>query len=667
MGIFITERELAGLKNAPEGSRQRVFCRELTERTRRNTREDALVQSSDTQEWYHLCWERFSDASFVCMAEGDAAVGQWLYKRTMEIVRMDEDRWLGPWFRGRSAQPSGFLETSHITMAVCEAIANCPFLFTDDEKQEILTAIREKGMKLCERYCEAIEKGQDTINNWFMVLLNGFGTAAVLLGDEERIRKARHWARLAGILYNRNDYGESVQYSNYASLHLAHLNEVLIRSGCAQEELDLDCYTRLMEWYAASFLYNKPLAEGGERYPRSFNFGDSAAIFRPTADLLAHIAVRCKDSSPRQAGLAAWMFETMYENPALGPDELATFGFFNQYQYHTILMLPDMAVPLSPIEAGLPETLSFEGGQIISRDRWENADAAIAIQAGYGLLNVNSHRHHDQNSFQLAIGNERMLIDPGHCCYRLQTQRESASEMAHNTISVKKKGQLLEQKAVGGNIFRREDAGNRLLCSYFWKHVQIVGSDASGLYAGAVEKAVRYWVMDLPHMMFVIDVISAKEEVSVCAHFCANNRDGRLQVHQATEQRLVLRRGGRALKLFEAYAETDGKETASKLSFNWTAMHDYYHPLPNQAGQGKEGSVCRYLWEGPEGKEHVRIHTFLMDESEAVKGWHVYHMEDGYVRMESPDKKRILEAKLEDGCLLLRDETGECHKTEDLV
>lgn len=737
MGLFINETEEKRLRECGPFSIQRKFYDALKARTERNTVKDCLVQETDTQEWYHLCWERLSDASFLChmeqgvlgiqeereiqnvqeeretpeerrplgeRAENGRRLGRWVHDRVMELVRLDADAWIGPWYRERLPVPQGFLETSHITLAVCEGLDNAPFLFTASETEECRLAIREKGMLPCMRYCERIAAGQDHINNWFMVTLDGYGTAAALLGEEEHMKKAVSFSHVAASLFNRDSYGESLQYSNYACIHLAHFNEVLLRSGKVEkEEIELACYSDLMPWYAASYLYQKPLMQkpivqnqimqnqimqkpllqnptvqnqimqnpsiqnplkdSGEisrkAYPRSINFGDSAAIFRVSGDILIQIAVRRKEADPRNAGLASWMFEKMYAEPELGPDELASFGFFNQFQYHSVLMLPDRAETLSPEQAGLPLSMEFETGTIISRDRWEEPEATVAIQAGYCSLNVASHRHKDQNSFQLISGNERMLVDPGHTCYRLRAQKEAVSEMAHNTCSVKKNGILLEQEEVTGNVFKRKNPGNRLLYQYFWGNVQIIVSDASGLYKSPVNKAVRIWVMKLPHMIFTADLVEAKEPVSVCTHFCVNNRDGKLKLHRASDQRLVFRRGGRALKLFEAYSETDGEEKPSRYSFDWTAMHDYYHPLENQEGQGKEGSVCRYSWDGEEGYRHIRIHTFVTDDDETIVRWHVYRTDDGFVRIEEPCRDKWTEIRVTQERLEIRNEKAE--------
>lgn len=681
MGIFIKEPEKERLLQADRDSLQWRCYEALKARVRNNTRQDTLVQPGDTQEWYHLCWERISDASFLyhmewysrqaCHQEasneencGKEAwgnedrdqLGTWLHDRVMEIVRMSQDEWIGPWYRGRSAIPVGCLETSHITLAVCEAVDNCPSLFDEEEMNQCREAVREKGMLPCMRYCRDVVEQADHINNWFMVLLDGFGTAAALLGESEYIRLAAEWSHVAASLYDRDSYGESVQYSNYAAIHLSHLNEVLIRYGLAQDELNLKCYTGLCLWYAASFLYCKPLEQGGPLYPRTVNFGDSAAIFRPSGDVLVHIGSRMKEEDPRAASLASWMFETLYADPFEGPDEMASFGLFNQFQYHTILMLPDMAPPAGPGEVQLPEAMSFEGGQVIVRDRWENARTVAALQAGYRPYNVTGHRHKDQNSFQLVIGQERMLVDPGHCCYRLNAQKEAVSEAAHNTISLKKDGAVVEQSSVEGNIFRRSPSGNNLLANYSWGHVRLIASDMAGLYDGRVEKAVRVWVMNLPHQMLTVDIVKTGEDMSLCTHFNVNNRDNTLKVHKYSDQRLVLRRGGQALKLFEVFSSTDGEVKPAGFSFDWTAMHDFYHPLPNQAGQGREGSVNRYCWEDTPGREHIRIHTYVMDTSEDIVHWHVYLMDDGFVRMEYPDGDTWLEVKADMEQVVVRNE-----------
>ncbi|NLC45216.1 MAG: hypothetical protein GX783_13160 [Clostridiales bacterium] len=656
MGFFISDAEIQELQRAPQNSKQQELYRIMKDRTERNTKEDCLVQSSDTQEWYHLVWERMSDATFVWAVERSESLGRWIRNRTLELVRLSQDDWIGPWYRNRGdPKPIGALETSHIALAVCEAHENCNELFTEEELQEIRSAIRDNGMNLCREFCEKTASERKHINNWFVVILNGFGTCALVLDDKEAIEQAIEWTHLASGLYNSNDYGESIQYSNYSNIHLAHLNEVAIRKGINPNELEMSCYTKMMPWYAASFLHNKHIDSLDTLAPRTLNFGDSGAIFRPSGDVLAHISSRMKDRFKREAGLARWLLDTLYDETSNLPDELASFGFVNQFQYHTILLYMQMAQPLSPLQATLSEVMTFEGGHVIARDKWDDTRAVVAMAAGYQPYNVTSHRHLDQCSFQLVIGKERMLIDPGHCCYRLSSQRKSVDESSHNTFSIWKDGKPLKQKSVSGNIFTESPVGNERLYNQWVGDVIVVASDMAKLYGDIIKKASRFWIMKLPHMMFVIDVVEADEPVGLCSHFVVNNRNNELNANIYSPNRLVFRRGEEALKLFEIYSETDGQKSDTSLEYDWTYVHDFYHPLPNQIGQGKEGSGLTYLWKSKnEGKKQIRIHTLAMDREIHIKKWHVIVREDGFIRIESPDPNEYLDVSIQGDEIIIR-------------
>lgn len=610
MHYFVEEKELVRFRNRVPGQLPDRLYSVLRDRTFYNTREDKLVQSTDTQEWYHLVWERMADASFVYLVEKEEGLGIWVHDRTMELVRLSLDEWIGPWYRiNLRRRGAGGLETAHIALGVCEAYENARDLFTKEEQQEIREALRTKGMQLCHRFADEINQGKNGFN-WFMVLLNGYGTTAVVLDEVDEIQHAKELLHRFAGFYNKDSYGESVQYSNYASLHLAFLSEILIRSGYAKpEELPLHCYGNLMEWYAASLQRMKDTEGFGGQLPRTFAFGDSSNLFRPTGNLLAHVAVHLKEQSPKQAGLASWLFETVYGQEKLMIDELATFGFFNQFAYHSILMYPDMCKPCSPREAGLPLSMRFDIGHILIRDRWAEPDMALAIAAGYEPLKVSVHRHLDQNSFQLSVGRERMLIDPGHCCYRLQTQQRSKDETSHNTISIRHQGKLLRQREVEPEAGRGEaSVYNKLLIHEQFQDMQIIISDASDLYESPVRKAVRMWIVRVPDIIVVCDYVLAEEPVELLTRLVANNRDNQLVMERHSETALTFTRKDSVLEVHQAFNLVDGEPEAAELSFDWSFLHNYYHPLPNQEGQGKEGSALVYVWTSRRAaKEHRRI------------------------------------------------------------
>lgn len=614
MNYFIKEEEILRFQDRVPGELPDRLYMILRDRTLFNTSEDKLVQSTDTQEWYHLVWERMSDASFVYGVEKEERLGRWVHDRTMELVRLSIDEWIGPWYRINLRQrKAGALETSHITLGVCEAYENARELFTQEEQQEIREALRTKGMLLCRKFVDEIYEGKNGFN-WFMVLLNGYGTTAVVLDEQEEIEHAKELFNRIALFYNKDSYGESVQYSNYASLHLAFLAETLIRSGYARDgELPINCYGNLMEWYVASIQRMKYDESFDCQVPRTFAFGDSSNLFRPTGNLLAHVAVHLKEKNPKLAGLAAWLFEKVYSQEKPMMDELATFGFFNQFAYHCILMYPDMSKPLSPEEAGLPLSIRFDIGHILIRDKWVEPNMALAISAGYEPLGVSVHRHLDQNSFQLTIGKERMLIDPGHCCYRLHTQQRSKDEISHNTISLRYQDKLVRQREVESEKGRGEaSVYNRLLVNTQFQDVQVIISDASGLYENPIKKAVRIWIVRVPDMVILCDYVQSEEPVELITRLVVNNRDNQLNMERHSSEFLTLTRKDSALEVHQAYSLADGTIESPTLSFDWSFLHNYYHPLPNQSGQGKEGSALVYLWTSEhEAKEHQRIQVLI--------------------------------------------------------
>ena len=375
MTLFIQQQEMDRLRSAPEDSFQKRLYRELLARCKKNTQEDQWVQEEDTQLWYHLCWERMSDAAFIWAMEKDEAVGAWIRHRVEELLALSKEEWVGPDFRDNfrfqtAKQPVGALEAGHASLALSEAYANARDLFSEEEQKAILEKLKSAAIPLCRAFLEVTLTTERPAHygNWTTVLANGLGVSAMLLGDEENIRYALDFAALFTEQYSENDYGETLQYSNYAALQQANLFEMALRLGYAQD-IDYDHLGKLMPWYAQSLLYVKPIGSVGWA-PRSVNFGDSAAIFRPTGNLLAFVSKYSKE--PVERGLASWLLQTTYESRIQLPDELATFGFVNQFSYLTLLNLPDCAAPISPKEANLPLESRYERGILISRDSWED-------------------------------------------------------------------------------------------------------------------------------------------------------------------------------------------------------------------------------------------------------------------------------------------------------
>lgn len=698
MSLLIADSELIELEFALETAddRRQDFLIALVERTIRNTNFPGLVQPSDTNEWWHVAWERLSDAAFVCFLADKSdnfhqiieahglthemelvRLREWLRLVVLDIVRKSADEWIGPSFRKRTKPLLGQLETAHAGIAVATVFDLCPDLFTALESDEIREALMTKPQKLCQEWLDITIERQKIHSNWFMALLNGYGTVSAILGDRAGVEKSVENYSLAAKLYNRDSYGESLQYWNYATLHLAHLFEVLVRySPSLESQLDVSCYTRCIPWVVSSFLGMKHLTNWGElAYPHSLNWGDSAAIFRPTADLLLHISRRAKISMPKEAGLASWLFQETYQDPKLGPDDRATFGFFNNFLFSTLLNWKYAENVITPEQANLPLAKRFENGNVIVRDRWNNPSTVLSVQAGYEPLRACAHRHEDQNSFILSHGGESFFVDPGHCCYRLDIQAQSKSAASHSTWNfITKTGSILKQNLAQGSLYKDLPVLNKFKLLAQEGSMTAINSDAAdvyGKYCKPIQRAQRTWILCGANSIFLIDRIVSKESIAVQASFLLNNREGELQTQVVTPRHLIFSRGDVAIKfvLVSAISRNyfwhprsplylDGKnpDTGATFSQRHSYVHEFYHPQPNQKGQGAEESGKIYAWTTPIAREHLLIYAIAMDNIKHIGDWQVKTLNNYKVLLSSPSQKESfqLETK-QNGCLIVEE------------
>ncbi|WP_168217963.1 heparinase II/III domain-containing protein [Occultella kanbiaonis] len=615
-----------------------TLYRALRERAGRWSRTPGLTTPGGTMKWWHVSWERVADVAAMQRLEPTDQYATWLHEETLRIVRASEDAWIGPFFRTRGPVAIGALETAHLTLAVSTAAALCPDAFDAGEHDEIRAVLRDRGQVLCKRFLDRSEGipvatgpagPRRELNNWAMVLLNGYGTASAFLEDRDGIAETIERFGLLTELFESDSYGESVQYWNYAASQLSHLHEVIRASDPdLADGLDLDCYTRCVPWVVSSHLHMKPLAGHGDQpQPRALNFGDSGSTFRPSADVLVHVAARGAQSHPAEAGLARWLLEETYAGPEQGRSEGESFGFVNSFRWSSLLLLREAVAPLSPTAAGLDLARSFAEGTAVVRDRWEVPQTVLGVHGSHDPMKVASHRHADQNSFILVHQGERIFVDPGHCCYRLETQRIATLSSSHNTLSfVGADGPIEQLKSVHslqypGTRPSVETDGD----------VTIVRSDAGGAYPDPIKAVERTWVSRLPHALFIVDHVTADEPVRVETHFVLNNRDGALRVDEHDLFRdperpaaLTVARHGAGARLVRAASTGEGEDLEQTPQRRWGYVHDFYHPEPNQVGQGREGSASIYTFSTDRSTtDYLAVHAVVLDDADEVDRWEV--------------------------------------------
>ncbi len=662
MARFVTTAEIDRLRSAAPDSLQAKLYASLRTRVQMHTRYPGLIQPDEDNGWWHVCEGRCGDAAFVWHVERDEKLGEWIRDAALWMSGREDDDWIGPWFRNHERPLVGTLETGHICRALCEILDLCPELFTAEEIAGMEENLKWKGMDACRRFCEKTMRQHGHINNWFNMVLSGYGACALYFGDEEAIRQCAAWMPICTALFNRDSYGETVHYANYAASNIAYLNEIMLRfRPDLKSHIDMASYGRMHPWYAASLLYMKPWSDE-IIYPRSINFADSAAMFRPSGDILAQIAVRMKDELPEEAALATWLLETTYA-PSLSddPSVIRRVGrHCNQYRFYTVLMQPDMAPAKSPEELNLPLSRCFENGHYIMRDAWHNPRTVLAVQAGYQPLNVTSHRHQDSGSFQLTQGRERMIVDAGSCCYRLKAFRFCCSSIQHSVFDFLDEvptpgfgmprdpyAGVHPQLLVDGNCFEQKPPRivNRMDETIGGAHV--LSLDLTDSYGEEVALARRAFVSVLPGALFLIDRAETGDPLRMRTHFPLNNRDGALRARRVDEHRYVFCRRGEGMKLFECTAFVDGEPLPSRMQLDWGYVHQNTHTPANQPGQAKEGSAQIYNWvDAAPGRSHLRLCAIASDVEGRIDGWRIMQDENGCWFIETPEKQRLITIRL---------------------
>lgn len=661
MPIFLTDVEKSAVAAARNRDPLRGFYWTLVNRVEHRAASPGLGDHGVTADWWHHAAEYLTDAAMAraILYKPSANLDVWLRDVTLSIARRPVADWVGPSFRDHAASPhKGHLETAHLAWGVAVVLDLAPDLFADAERIELCDTLREKGLALCERWLGS----NHHLANWRCVLNAGAATVAAVLDDRPALeRAAAEFHRCVDVFQPDGSYAESLQYGNYAAYCLMIAREALVRRDPALDaKLPLAPYVRKARWDAASFFYQKPLSGWGSYpRPRSANFNDSAALYRPSADLLLHIAARASDAHPTDAGLARWLFDTLY-TPCIeqGPHDLATFGFVNDFGFLAFPLFAGAAAAIPPAAAGLTLAEAFSCGDVLARDAWpeDGGRTILAVHGAGGPLHGPGHLHGDLNSFILVHNRERLLLDPGHSCYRNLIHDIEGSSLTHNTCTFAVesgadgpalqenllKGRVLQQSRDLKRYFDRATGvsappvhrGGRRLLSARLDDVTAIASEVSALYGAPLSEFTRFWFLCGPHALFVVDRIVSDRPVKTSWSWLLNNRDDQLDLKLIRPDRLVARRGHAGMKLFHLGGGT-------LLEPLHAYVHDAYHPRPRRLGEGLPGSgaLVRFT-ETAAAAERTVVHAIAMDDPGAVSGWHLKSGE-GFAALESPGAERV--------------------------
>jgi hypothetical protein len=639
MNLFLSDVERTSVNAARKQEPVRSFYWSLVNRVEKRAAAPGLRDADATCEWWHFVSEYLTDAAMVYAIKPSNALSAWIRDCTLSIARRPLADWVGPPFRNHDGDtPMGHLETAHLTWSVAIALDLAGAVFTEAERLELTTVLTETGIPLCQRWLDE----NHHMANWRCVMNAGVAVAATVLDNQEAIDRAiEEYLRCADTFQPDGSYSESLQYGNYAGYTLMLARESLIRKDASLSDvLPITPWVHKPRWDVCSLFYQKPLLGwGASPRPRSANFNDSAAIYRSSGDFLLHIAARAKGTHAADAGLARWLFDTYY-TPCIsqGPHDRASFGFVNDYGFLTLPLLCQAAEQLSPQEVGLSGLEAFSCGDVLARDAWDGK-TILAVHGAGEALHGPGHLHGDLNSFILVHNQERLLVDPGHSCYRNIIHDMEGSSLTHNTCTFKIEGDIagpnLQEELLRGQTLQQsrsarrkidpitrelaapvQRGGTRLFTSDQGE-VKAIASEVAALYGKPITRFARFWFLCGSHALFVVDHITSTLPVKTSWNWLLNNRDEELALKLIRPDRLVARRGNAGMKLFHL---ADGSMNGPLYGY----MHDAYHPLPNQRGEGKLGSGQLIRWtENSAATELTVIHAIAVDNPSAIASWHL--------------------------------------------
>jgi hypothetical protein len=345
--------------------------------------------------------------------------------------------------------PSHFLDTAELCLAVSIGFDWLHHQLSPAQRDEIATALIEKGIKP-----SLDESGRDnwwltTDENWAQVCHGGLSAAAIALADRDpvlaRFVLTRAIAAIAAVAANYapdGAYPEGPMYWSYGTgYHVVLAAALKSLTGSAQ---GLDAFPGVAE--SAQYI-NAVTAPSGEY----FNYADCAARRRIQAQLF-------------------WMADH-YGHPEWLAYDLATLerdleeyrhNPSDQYWYYDMVALALLwRVPATAIVTAPPQVWSGGGKMPVATYRWGERDFFLGVKGGAVGL---SHSHMDVGSFVFEAAGERWAIDTGMQDYAgleaagvdLWNEREQDSQRwsifrigpeSHNILRVDDKPQVLLQHA----------------------------------------------------------------------------------------------------------------------------------------------------------------------------------------------------------------------------
>ncbi|MFM2081564.1 MAG: hypothetical protein RL380_255, partial [Verrucomicrobiota bacterium] len=145
--LFLSATERARIQSSSETSPTAELLSAIEARVKLRAKTPGLADETATTQWWYHTGEYLTDAALIHAVRPSPEVDAWLRAVVLDIATRPLADWAGPPFRNFTGKELvGSLETAHLTWGVAIAYDLASDLFTPAEREQITTALREKGM-----------------------------------------------------------------------------------------------------------------------------------------------------------------------------------------------------------------------------------------------------------------------------------------------------------------------------------------------------------------------------------------------------------------------------------------------------------------------------------------------------------------------------------------
>jgi len=566
-----------------------------------------VAQPGDARDWWYLAEGRMGRACSLHAIIGDESLADWVHQSALMLARESADAWIGPFFRIRFTPLKGMLETGHLASAVAQPLIFTPDIFTEAEREELRTALREKAIAPLEEWLKPYYADHSLPhNNWVISELSGLFTAACALKDIALVRKYLPLFTDLHKDFNSDFYGEPEGYWDYTCSNFLKTHFILswVFPELADEIVSPSVLITPFLWKYYRRQGTFMLQNIDEIRLRQLSFGDEATIEHTSDYIMLFVSIYHEDSQVR--GLATALLE----------DKFIVDGGKEVASSRTLICMLPYRGKKRVAESVFPPSRLFADGFLMYKDRWENPSIQIALQGGHiEVPRVISHRHADQLSFQLAKDGIVILDDPSICCYRLNTYQLTRSAGWHSVprfTTVGEDARLFDQINMNSSNIQ-DDRLCRRIHAAMGERAFTITAEAAELYPEEITSVRRTFAAVGENVLVIADSYIASEPVAQIASFIGNNRRRGMKWSFGDNSARMSREG--------VGVQIAAMQDVS-LTLDYAALNDSNSTYPDSLMQGREGSGYIVRMQTNRTAESGRsIYVLFADREENLDNW----------------------------------------------